>query len=131
MAGGAGLYAEQKSRGVPVIAVIFELEPHPEFAKRYFQLANELSTSLVSLDGFISIERFESVSRPGRFLSLSFWRDEQSVQNWRNHTGHRQAQSQGRSQILAHYRLRVGNVIRDYGLVSRGQAPTDSLDALG
>lgn len=114
-----------------MIAVIFELEPYPELAERYFQLANELSASLATLDGFISIERFESIGQPGRFLSLSFWRDEQSVQNWRNDHGHRMAQGQGRSQILAHYRLRVCDVIRDYGLANREQAPPDSLDALG
>ena len=114
-----------------MIAVIFELEPYPELAERYFHLASELSASLSSLEGFISIERFQSVGQPGRFLSLSFWRDEQSVQNWRNDHGHRMAQSQGRSQIFAHYRLRVGNVIRDYGLANREQAPPDSLDALG
>jgi len=113
-----------------VIAVIFELEPRAGLAQRYFELADELKASLMGLEGFISIERFESVSQPGRYLSLSFWQDEQSVQNWRNLSAHRMAQREGRSQVFSDYRLRVANVIRDYGLASRDQAPSDSLDAL-
>jgi heme-degrading monooxygenase HmoA len=113
-----------------VIAVIFELEPRAGLAQQYFELADELKASLMSLEGFISIERFESVSQPGRYLSLSFWHDEQSVRNWRNLDMHRIAQSKGRSQIFSDYRLRVAHVIRDYGLSSRDQAPSDSLDAL-
>lgn len=113
-----------------MIAVIFELEPRAGLAQRYFELADGLKTSLMSLEGFISIERFESVSQPGRYLSLSFWQDEQSVRIWRNLDVHRMAQSEGRSQIFSDYRLRVAHVIRDYGLSSRGQAPSDSVDAL-
>lgn len=84
----------------------------------------------MSVEGFISIERFESVSQPGRYLSLSFWQDEQSVRIWRNLDVHRMAQSEGRSEVFSDYRLRVAHVIRDYGLSSRDQAPSDSLDAL-
>jgi heme-degrading monooxygenase HmoA len=113
-----------------VIAVIFELEPHAGLAHRYFEWADALKPSLMALDGFISIERFESLAQPGRYLSLSFWRDEQSVQRWRNLEAHRMAQRDGRSHIFDDYRLRVAHVIRDYGLSDRGQAPADSLDAL-
>lgn len=113
-----------------MIAVIFELEPRAELAPHYFELADALKGSLTNVEGFMSIERFESLSKPGRYLSLSFWQDEQAVQNWRNQQAHRMAQHEGRSQIFADYRLRVANVIRDYGLSSRGQAPSDSLDAL-
>jgi heme-degrading monooxygenase HmoA len=113
-----------------VIAVIFELEPHAGLAQRYFEWADALKQSLMPLDGFISIERFESMAHPGRYLSLSFWRDEQAVQSWRNLEAHRMAQRDGRSEIFADYRLRVAHVIRDYGLSDRSQAPADSLDAL-
>lgn len=113
-----------------MIAVIFELEPRAGMAQRYFELADELKASLMSLEGFISIERFESVSHPGRYLSLSFWQDAQSVQNWRNLDAHRMAQSEDRSRIFSDYRLRVAHVVRDYGLSSRDQVPSDSLDAL-
>jgi heme-degrading monooxygenase HmoA len=114
-----------------MIAVLFELEPKPGLAQRYFDIADSLKTSLMSQDGFMSIERFESVSQPGRFLSLSFWRDEVAVSAWRNMAAHREAQSLGRDQIFTLYRLRVAQVIRDYGLSDRAQAPADSLDALG
>lgn len=113
-----------------MIAVIFELEPHAERAPRYFELAEALKGSLTNHEGFISIERFESITQPGRYLSLSFWQDEQAVQNWRNQQAHRMAQQEGRAQIFSDYRLRVASVIRDYGLSSRGQAPSDALDAL-
>lgn len=114
-----------------MMAVIFELEPRAGQAPRYFELADELKSALMTQEGFISIERFESISQPGRYLSLSFWRDEQALQNWRQQEAHRLAQGEGRSRIFASYRLRVAHVIRDYGLSSREQAPPDSLDALG
>ncbi len=114
-----------------MIAVIFELETHAGQAHRYFEWAEALKASLMAQDGFISIERFESVGQAGRYLSLSFWRDEAAVRQWRNVEAHRAAQSEGRSQIFAHYRLRVAEVIRDYGLSDRAQTPADSVDALG
>lgn len=114
-----------------MIAVIFELEPKPGLAQRYFDLADALKASLMGQDGFVSIDRFESVSQPGRYLSLSFWRDEAAVSGWRNMAAHRAAQCKGREDIFALYRLRVAQVIRDYGLSDRVQAPADSLDALG
>jgi heme-degrading monooxygenase HmoA len=113
-----------------VIAVIFELEPRAGAAPRYFELAASLKAELESIDGFISVERFESVARPGHYLSLSFWRDEAAVHSWRCHGAHRQAQQEGRSDVLAGYRLRVASVVRDYGLLEREQAPSDSRSAL-
>lgn len=114
-----------------MIAVIFELEPHAGQSARYFEWAGALQASLMDVDGFISIERFESVGQPGRYLSLSFWRDEAAVSQWRNMAAHRAAQGEGRSRIFAYYRLRVAEVIRDYGLLDRVQAPDDSVHALG
>lgn len=113
-----------------MIAVIFELEPHPGATSRYFELAALLQADLASMDGFISVERFESLAKPGRFLSLSFWRDEAAVRAWRCHGMHRQAQQEGRSDVLAGYRLRVATVVRDYGLLEREQVPSDSRSAL-
>jgi heme-degrading monooxygenase HmoA len=113
-----------------VIAVLFELDPRPGAASRYFELAAALKADLESIDGFISVERFESLARPGRYLSLSFWRDEAAVRSWRCHGRHRQAQQEGRSDVLAGYRLRVATVMRDYGMIARDQAPADSRSAL-
>jgi heme-degrading monooxygenase HmoA len=113
-----------------VIAVIFELEPQVGGAARYFELAASLRPALEGIDGFVSVERFESVTRPGRFLSLSFWRDEASVRAWRCHGMHRSAQQEGRTAVLASYRLRVAAVVRDYGFADRQQTPPDSLAAL-
>jgi heme-degrading monooxygenase HmoA len=114
-----------------MIAVIFEVEPHPEQTDRYFELAQQLGEALAQQEGFISVERFQSVSQPGRFVSLSFWRDEAAAQQWRAHALHRQAQIEGRHSVFAHYRLRVASVLRDYGLHERAQAPCASPDALG
>jgi heme-degrading monooxygenase HmoA len=113
-----------------MIAVIFEVEPHEGAAPRYFELAAALKNELQAIDGFLSVERFESLARPGRFLSLSFWRDEPAVRSWRCHGMHRNAQQEGRSEVLAGYRLRVASVMRDYGLQQREEAPADSQLAL-
>ncbi len=113
-----------------MIAVIFEVEPHNGAAARYFELAAGLRPALEAIDGFISVERFESLATPGRFLSLSFWRDEQAVRNWRCHAMHREAQQEGRDAVLGGYRLRVAAVLRDYGLADRADTPADSRAAL-
>lgn len=109
-----------------MIAVIFELTPAEGRFADYKRLAEELAVELKDRDGFISIERFESISRPGHFVSLSFWRDEEAVRRWRNLAQHRAAQKQGRGGIFSSYRLRVAQVIRDYTMDERGQAPADS-----
>ena len=109
-----------------MIAVIFEVWPAAGRAQDYFELAGALKPDLEKIDGFISIERFESLTTPGKYLSLSLWRDEAAVRAWRNLEGHRRAQAQGRGGIFADYRLRVASVIRDYGMNERGEAPADS-----
>ncbi|WP_038051376.1 antibiotic biosynthesis monooxygenase [Thioalkalivibrio sp. ALJ1] len=114
-----------------MIAVIFEVEPHAERKQDYLDAAAQLREHLKDVEGFISIERFESLSQPGKVLSLSFWRDEDAVSQWRNLEEHRQVQAAGRSGIFANYRLRVAEVVRDYGLYDREQAPGDSRNAHG
>ncbi len=109
-----------------MIAVIFEVWPCANQQAGYFELATQLRPELEGVDGFITIERFQSLTTPGKYLSLSFWRDEAAVQVWRNRDAHRAAQSQGRAGVLANYRLRVAHVLRDYGLNERAEAPQDS-----
>ena len=109
-----------------MIAVIFEVRPHPDRKGAYLDTAERLRPLLVRVDGFLSIERFESLTEPGKVLSLSFWRDEEAVRRWRNVEEHRQAQSAGRRTIFAAYRLRVAQVLRDYGLEDRAEVPDDS-----
>jgi heme-degrading monooxygenase HmoA len=110
-----------------MLAVVFEFEPVDERRQDYLDFAATLAAELEAIDGFISIERFQSLSQPGKLLSLSFWRDEAAISQWRNLEKHRAAQSAGRSGIMSDYRLRVASVIRDYGLQDRGEAPDDSL----
>lgn len=107
-----------------MIAVIFEVEPADRDA--YFRIAGELAPLLREIDGFISIERFQSVSDEGRILSLSFWRDEAAVAAWRMLEAHRAAQAEGRVRVFHDYRLRVAHVVRDYGMRERAEAPADS-----
>ena len=109
-----------------MLAVIFEFEPAEGRFEEYRRHAQALRRELETIDGFISIERFESLSRPGCYLSLSFWRDEQAIANWRNLHSHRAAQGKGRDGLFDNYRLRVAEVARDYGLHERDQAPADS-----
>lgn len=112
-----------------MIAVIFEMWPAAGHTDEYFDLAASLREDLATIDGFISIERFESVVTPGKYVSLSFWRDEEAVRAWRNTTKHRHAQARGRSGIFENYRLRVASVMRDYGMQERDEAPADSRKA--
>ncbi|MDB5677895.1 antibiotic biosynthesis monooxygenase [Sphingomonas bacterium] len=107
-----------------MIAVIFEVEPADRQA--YLDRAAALKSELEDVDGFVSIERFESLTQPGKILSLSFFRDEAAVAAWRNTPHHRDAQAAGRGGVLADYRLRVAEVVRDYGMTERAEAPTDS-----
>jgi heme-degrading monooxygenase HmoA len=114
-----------------MIAVIFEVWPASDRRQEYLELAGELRPLLEQIEGFISVERFESLTEPGKILSLSFFRDEGAVAAWRNLEGHRRAQSKGRAQIFANYRLRISSIVRDYGMDDRMQAPKDSRSAHG
>jgi heme-degrading monooxygenase HmoA len=114
-----------------VIAVIFEVEPHAAHRDDYFRIAAELRPMLDKIDGFISIERFQSLSEEGRILSLSFWRDEAAVAQWRKMEAHRAAQTEGRASIFEDYRLRIAHVVRDYGMRERSEAPDDARVAHG
>ncbi|TGQ34941.1 MULTISPECIES: antibiotic biosynthesis monooxygenase [unclassified Mesorhizobium] len=114
-----------------MIAVIFEVEPAAGQRDTYLGLAANLRPLLDGIDGFVSIERFQSLADPNRILSLSFWRDEEAVKAWRNTQEHRQAQKAGRGGIFADYRLRIAHVMRDYGLTERAEAPRDSREVNG
>ncbi|MFC7696427.1 antibiotic biosynthesis monooxygenase family protein [Bradyrhizobium sp. GCM10028915] len=109
-----------------MIAVIFEVWPKPEHRQDYFDLAADLKPILQTIDGFISVERFESLTEKGKILSVSFWRDEAAVQAWRNTMEHRRTQAKGRAKIFVDYHLRIASVIRDYSMNDREQAPKDS-----
>ena len=110
-----------------MVTVIFEVWPHPEHRDGYLNWAAELKEELMKMEGFISIERFQSLTDPGKLLSLQFWRDEESVQRWRTNQRHRAMQEYGRDTVFADYRLRVASVLRDYGPFDRrDQAPDDS-----
>jgi heme-degrading monooxygenase HmoA len=111
-----------------MIAVIFEVVPRSGHEQDYLDAAARLRQHLDTMDGFISIERFQSLSQPGKVLSLSFWRDEEAVRRWRNFDMHRQIQAAGRQRLFADYRLRVATVVRDYGMCERDEAPADSRD---
>lgn len=109
-----------------MIAVIFEVRPKAGRQQEYLDLAASLRPLLDDIDGFISIERFESLYEPGKILSLSFWRDEQAIAAWRRVEAHRAAQARGRADVFQDYRLRIAGVIRDYRMHEREQAPPDS-----
>ena len=109
-----------------MIAVIFEVEPAEGRRAEYLEIAAAMRAMLEQVDGFISVERFESLTTPGKLLSLSFFRDEEAVGRWRTLAAHRSAQSRGRAGVFAGYRLRVAHVLRDYGMFDRDQAPDDS-----
>ena len=109
-----------------MFAVIFEVEPNEGQTERYLNAAAALKPQLEQIDGFISVERFQSLSQPAKLLSLSFWRDEAAIAQWRNLEAHRRTQTLGHDVVFADYRLRIAGVIRDYGMNEREQAPPDS-----
>jgi len=114
-----------------MLAVIFEVWPSEGRAHEYFDLAAALKADLEEIDGFISIERFQSLVTPSKFLSLSFWRDEAAILAWRSFERHRAVQAKGRAGVFADYRLRVASVVRDYGMNDRSEAPRDSRSVHG
>jgi len=109
-----------------MIAVIFEVWPKPEYRDNYLELAAKMRKAIEEIDGFISVERFQSIVDDGKMLSLSFFESHEALDKWRNLAEHRVAQTIGRSQFFTDYRLRIASVERDYGLNAREQAPEDS-----
>jgi len=114
-----------------MIAVIFEVHPKSDQKNAYLDMAGKMRPLAEGVDGFISVERFESLTTPGKLLSLSFWRDETALDEWRRLSAHRNAQKAGCDIMFDDYRLRVVSVIRDYGMFEREEAPDDSKEALG
>jgi heme-degrading monooxygenase HmoA len=114
-----------------VIVVIFEVWPADGKQSEYLDIAASLRDDLHSIDGFISIERFQSLTNPSKLLSLSSWRDEEAVKKWRNNLRHRESQARGRDGVFADYRLRVAAVLRDYGYHERSEVPEDSKSVHG
>jgi heme-degrading monooxygenase HmoA len=109
-----------------VITVIFEFTPHEGKFPDYMRVVDTLREDLAKADGFIQLERFESVTNKGKFLSLQYWRDEASVNKWRNLQKHREAQKHGRASVFKDYRITICSVLRDYRMNERGQVPEDS-----
>jgi heme-degrading monooxygenase HmoA len=109
-----------------MIAVIFEVQAHQGQQQAYLDAAARMRQHLEEIPGFVSVERFASLSHPGKLLSLSIWRGEEAVKAWRNLQAHREMQGAGRERMFANYRIRVAAVLRDYGLKEREQAPADS-----
>ncbi|MDE4132668.1 antibiotic biosynthesis monooxygenase [Phaeobacter sp. QD34_3] len=114
-----------------MIAIIFEVTPAPGKKDAYLEVAARMRDLLQDMEGFISVERFQSLTNPEKLLSLSFWEDEEAVTRWRALSAHRAAQKQGREDLFSGYRLRVAGVIRDYGMEDRDQAPGDSRNLHG
>jgi len=113
-----------------MFAVLFEVSPTNAGKSEYLRIAAELRGFLEGRDGFISIERFQSLTDEGKILSLSFWRDEKAIEAWRNLLEHRAAQKKGRDRLFRSYRIRVAKVVRDYTGTDRNEAPLDSKKAL-
>lgn len=114
-----------------MVSVIFEVWPHPDHKQGYLDWAAELKSEVEKMDGFISMERFQSLTDPSKLLSLQFWRDDSCLTAWRNLEAHRAAQGAGRATMFKEYRLRIAEVTRDYGLNARDEAPKDSRAAHG
>jgi len=120
---GINQFEPTRLKEVSMFVVVFEVEPKEGREQDYLDLAAQLKPEVEEIDGFISVERFKSVAKPGRLVSVSYWRDEDSVKRWREHNRHHLAQLSGRGQIFADYRITVAEVERQYGMFERAQAP--------
>ena len=114
-----------------MIAIIFEVTPNEGMADDYLKIAGEMRGFVEQIDGFISVERFQSLTNPDKLLSVSFFESEAAVEELRRLAAHRSAQKAGRETLFRDYRLRVLQVLRDYGKDDRGQVPLDSLEVHG
>jgi len=97
-----------------MIAVLFEAMAVSEKRDRYFQLAEQLKPLLSDIDGFISIERFQSTTNPEKFISLSWWKDEEAIKHWKKNVHHKLAQDEGKSTIFSFYKINVLTSTREY-----------------
>ena len=113
-----------------MIAVIFEVKPKDDGKEEYLKIAAKLRNFLEDREGFISIERFQSLTEEGKILSLSFWDSEEAIDDWRNILEHRSAQKKGKESLFHSYRIRVAQVVRDYTESNREEAPSDSNNVL-
>ena len=109
-----------------MIAVIFEVEPADGRKQAYLDIAATMRPLVDEIEGFLSVERFQSLTNPDKILSLSFFESEDALEAWRNLSAHRRAQTMGRDGVFRDYHLRIASVIRDYGMFDRAQAPQDS-----
>ena len=114
-----------------MITVIFEFTPVQGRFPEYLELVETLKEDLAKAEGFISLERFESITSKGKYVSLQYWKDEESLRAWRNLQKHREAQKKGRAGIFKSYRIRIASVLRDYEMDKRDQVPRDSLEVHG
>lgn len=105
-----------------MIVVVFQVTMREGQEQRYFDLAAELRPELEKIEGFVSVERFQSLATPGKYVSLSFWRDEEAVRRWRSQGAHRIAQELGKKEIFADFRISIGHLVRDYTLAERAAA---------
>ena len=110
-----------------MIGVIFEVEPAEGRQQAYLDMAAQMRPLVEQIPGFVSVERFQSLTTPGKLLSISFFEDEAALEEWRRLEAHRRAQEAGRKTLFADYRLRVVSVLRDYGKEDRAEAPEDSV----
>ena len=119
-------FSQDMDKNIEKVAVIFEVIPTEEGTAKYFELGAALKEYLQKMPGFISVERFESVNNPGKYLSLSFWESEEAASGWRNQMNHRASQKQGHDSLFKDYRISVGHIVREYTKDDRTEAPTDS-----
>lgn len=114
-----------------MIYVIFEVIINEGQRDKYLELASELRDDLFASDGFLKSERFLSLTNERKVLSLSIWKDEESIEKWRNKAEHRMAQRQGRELVFESYNISVASKIRSYSDIDRREAPGDSNGVFG
>lgn len=98
----------------PYYAVVFSSVATGEDTDGYQRMAARMQELAEQQPGYLGIESTRGDDGVG--ITVSYWRDEDSIRNWHSVAEHREAQRLGREKWYRRFRLRVCRVERAYGL---------------
>lgn len=93
----------------PYYAVIFSSTMSDDH-DGYSGMADLMIKLAEQQDGFLGVES----ARDEIGITVSYWKDLESIKNWKMQSDHQIAQQKGKSDWYAHYKVRISKVERDY-----------------
>jgi heme-degrading monooxygenase HmoA len=97
----------------PYYAAIFSIVRTGQPDEEYERMGMRMHELAVRQDGFIGFE-YSPESPEGFSLSVSYWRDEESIRRWKAHSEHLVAQQLGKQRWYSAYTIRIARVERAY-----------------